>query len=166
MNIYRYILLLMLLLPFAGCREKYEITPATFSNLLTNGDSKSWKQRSFIFYFDDYVISEYDANLIYGVDDCDQDNEYVFYKKGKQVEMYAGATRCNEDEDLIFSTSWELVNANANFFIGGGDPYTIRKLTEDSLVYEFRDTLGIQIFDDIEVYRELTGVARWVYTAK
>ena len=42
---------------------------------------------------------------------------------------------------------WDIVNANATLFIGGGDPYILSKLTDDSLVYGFRDTLVAPIAD-------------------
>ena len=48
-----------------------------------------------------------------------------------------------------------------HFFIGGGDPYILSKLTDDSLVYGFRDTLVAPIAD--QTFWEFPGEARWVY---
>jgi hypothetical protein len=66
-----------------------------------------------------------------------------------------------DGDDLLFRTRWDIVNANASLSIGGGDPYILSKLTDDSLVYGFRDTLVLQVAD--ATFWEFPGVAQWVY---
>jgi len=153
--------LILVFLLFA-CQEEHEIKPATYSLLLTGDESKSWKQASFTFIFDDPEVDDIDANLIYGIPECSLDDIYTFIRQGKQLEIYAGNTKCDpEGEDLLFRTSWDIVNANASLFIGSGDPYILSKLTDDSLVYGFRDTLVAPIADN--TFWEFPGIAQWVY---
>jgi len=145
-----------------ACEEKHEIKPATYSLLLTGEESKSWEQASFTFIFDDPEVGDIDANLIYGIQDCELDNIFTFIREGKQLEIYEGSDKCDpEGDDLLFRTRWDIVNANASFFIGGGDPYILSKLTDDSLAYGFRDTLVAPIGES--TYWEFPGIAQWVY---
>jgi len=156
----KYWILLSIFMVFS-CKEDHEIKPATYSLLLTGETSKSWVQTSFTFIFDDEDFGEYDANLIYGVPDCALDDIYTFIREGKQLEVYEGNDKCDaEGDDLIARTSWEIVNANASLFLGGGS-YDLSKLTDDSLVYGFRDTLIFEVAQS--TYWELPGVAQWVY---
>lgn len=145
-----------------ACKEDHEVKPATYSLLLTGEVSKSWKQSSFTFIFDDEEVEDFDANQIYGVPSCALDDIYTYIREGKQLEVYNGAQKCDpQEDDLLFRTRWDIVNANASFFIGGGDPYILAKLTDDSLVYGFRDTLVIEIAE--KTFWEFPGVAQWVY---
>ena len=157
-KIYSVLLFLFMLV---ACKEEYVVTPATYSLLLTGENSKTWQQTSFTFIFNDTEVGEYDANLIYGIPDCALDDEYVFLRDGKLLEVYEGNDKCNPDEDdLLYKTSWDIVNANATLFLGGGD-YILSKLTDDSLVFGFRDTLAAPVNDN--TFWEYPGMAKWVY---
>ena len=113
-KIYSVLLFLFMLV---ACKEEYVVTPATYSLLLTGENSKTWQQTSFTFIFNDTEVGEYDANLIYGIPDCALDDEYVFLRDGKLLEVYEGNDKCNPDEDdLLYKTSWDIVNANATLF--------------------------------------------------
>ena len=154
-----WILLLMTLL--VACKESHEVVPATYSLLLTGEESKSWKQQSFTFIFNDEEVGEFDANLIYGVPTCAQDDIYKFFREGKVLEVSEGDSKCDPDgDDILFSTRWDLVNANAKLFVGNGD-FILSKLTDDSLVYGFRDTLVAPVGDN--TFWEFPGIAQWVY---
>ena len=156
---YWIVLLIGLLL---SCKEDIEITPATYSKLLTGEESKSWKEASFTFIFNDEEVGEFDANTIYGIPECAQDDIYTFIREGKQLEVYEGNDKCDpEGDDLLFRTRWDVVNANASLFVGGSD-FVLTKLTEDSLVYGFRDTLSFAPFEE-DIFWELPGIAQWVY---
>jgi hypothetical protein len=145
-----------------ACKEEHEIKPATYTLLLTGEETKSWKQASFTFIFEDDEVDDLDANLIYGIPECALDDIYTFIMENKQLEVYDGNDKCDPDgDDLLFRTRWDIVNANATLFIGGGDPYILSKLTNDSLVYGFRDTLVLQVAD--ATFWEFPGVAQWVY---
>lgn len=144
-----------------ACKETHEIKPATYSLLLTGEESKTWRQASFTFIFNDEEVPDFDANELYGIPPCAQDDEYVFIREGKQLEVYDGNDKCDPDaENLLFRTRWDLVNANARLFIGGGD-FILSQLTEDSLVYGFRDTLVAPIGSS--TFWEFPGIAQWVY---
>ncbi len=144
-----------------ACKEEYVVKPATYSLLLTGEESKTWQQTSFTFIFNDPEVGDYDANLIYGVPECSLDDEYLFLRDGKLLEVYEGNIKCNPDEDdLLYKTNWNIVNANATIFIGGGD-YILSKLTDDSLVFGFRDTLVAPVGDN--TFWEYPGKAQWVY---
>ena len=158
-NTYWIIISMALLL---ACKENVEINPATYSKLLTGEESKSWQQVSFTYIFEDDEQGEIDANQIYGINPCEQDDIYTFIREGKQLQVSNGDQKCDPDaEDPLFRTGWDIINANASLFIGGGDPYLLAVLTEDSLVYGFRDTLVLPIND--KTFWEFPGVAQWVY---
>lgn len=146
-----------------SCKESHEVRPATYSLLLTGDESKSWQQVSFTFIFDDPEVEDFDANLIYGIPDCAQDDIYTFVREGKQLEVFDGAQKCDPDgDDLLFRTRWDIVNANASLFVGSTDePFILSTLTDDSLAYGFRDTLVAPIAD--QTFWEFPGEARWVY---
>lgn len=161
---YRIIKYFAVLLVFvvSACKETHEVTPATYTLLLTGEESKSWVQASFTFIFDDEEVDDIDANQIYGIPDCQLDDVYTFLREGKLLEVYTGNTKCDsESDDLLFRTNWNIVNANASLFIGGGEPFILSKLTDDSLVYGFRDTLVLPVAD--ATFWEFPGEARWVY---
>lgn len=153
---------LLFILMLLACKETHEIRPATFSLMLTGEESKSWRQASFTFVFDDPEVDDIDGNFIYGIPECSLDDIYTFIRDAKQLEVYQGDDKCDpEGDDLLFRTSWDIVNANATFFIGGGEPFILSKLTDDSLVYGFRDTLVAPIAE--QTFWEFPGEARWVY---
>ena len=156
---YQFILILFLLF---SCREEYEIKPATYTLLLTGEESKSWRQASFTFIFDDEEVGEMDANQIYGIPSCALDDIYTFIREGKELQVYNGAQKCDPaSEDLLFITRWDIVNANASLFIGGGEPFILSKLTDDALVYGFRDTLVLEVAE--KTFWEFPGLAQWEY---
>jgi hypothetical protein len=162
-HLYKIYSVLFFLTMTVACQEEYEPKPATYSDLLTGGESKTWQQVSFTFIFEDEDLENYDANLIYDVPECEQDDKYIFTKTGKQVEIYDGENKCDpETEDLLFKTEWDISNASASLFIGSSD-FILSKLTDDSLVYGFRDTLSAPIGTD--TYWEYPGEAQWVYKA-
>jgi hypothetical protein len=161
--IYKIYSILFFLVMIAACKEEYEPQPATYSDLLTGGESKAWQQVSFTFIFDDEGIDNYDANLIYSVPECAQDDKYNFIKKGKLVEVYDGESKCDpEQDDFLYKTEWDIVNASASLYLGSSD-FILSKLTDDSLVFGFRDTLSAPI--DTGTYWEYPGEAQWVYKA-
>jgi hypothetical protein len=156
---YWSIILMVLLL---ACKEDHEVIPATYSLLLTGEESKSWQQFSFTFIFNDEEVGEMDANQIYGIPDCSLDDIYTYSREGKQLEVYQGSDKCDpEGDDLQFRTRWDIVNANASLFIGSRDPYILSELTENSLVYEFQDTLTLLI--GTNTYWEYPGIAQWIF---
>ena len=144
-----------------ACKESHEVRPATYSLLLTGEESKSWQQASFTFIFNDEEADDIDANLIYGIPECAQDDIYTFLREGKSLEVYEGDRKCDPDgDDLLFRTRWDIVNANATLFLGSGD-FILTKLTDDSLVYGFRDTLVAPVAES--TFWEFPGTAQWVY---
>ncbi len=156
---YWSILFMVLLI---ACKENNEIKPATYSLLLTGEESKSWEQVSFTFKFNDEDVEDIDAYLVYGIPECARDEVYKYLREGKQLEVYQGDKKCDPDgDDLLFRTSWDVINANANLFIGGGDPFVLSLLSEDSLVYGFRDTLVAPVGGN--TFWEFPGIAQWVY---
>ena len=161
---YKKYWLIVLIGLLMSCRENHEIKPATYSILLTGEESKSWEQVSFTYIFNDEEIEDYDANLIYGIPECAQDDEYIFVRDGKQLEVYEGDDKCDpEGEDLLYRTRWDVVNATASIYLGGGE-FILVKLTDDSLVYGFRDTLVAPVADN--TFWEFPGIAQWVYKSK
>lgn len=156
----KYWIIVFAALLFA-CQESHEVKPATYSLLLTGEESKSWEQVSFTFIFNDEEVPDYDANLIYGIPDCAQDDIYTFLRDAKQIEVYEGDEKCDpEGDDLLFRTRWDIVNANPSIIIGGNE-YILSKLTDDSLIYGFRDTLVAPVGES--TFWEFPGIAQWAY---
>ena len=155
----------VLLLTLVACKESYEVKPATYSLRLTGDESKSWQQVSFTFNFDDEDVPDMDAYDIYGIPPCERDDIYKYIREGKQVEVYNGEIKCNpEGDDLLFKSTWDIINSNATLFIGSSDPFELGVLTDDSLVYGFRDTLVAPIGES--TFWEFPGIAQWVYKPK
>jgi hypothetical protein len=160
--LYSKYLSIVFIVLLVACKEDHEVTPATYSLLLTGEESKSWQQVSFTFIFDDDEVDDLDANQIYGIPECALDDIYTFKRESKLLEVYQGTNKCDpEGDDLLFRTKWDIVNANASFFIGGEDPYILYNLTEDSLVYAFQDTLVAPVAEN--TFWEFPGKAQWVY---
>ncbi len=146
--------LILILGTFNQCSEKTEVKPATYSLKLTGEDSKSWKLSQLSYVFDDPAQTPVD--LTYLLAPCELDDIYSFYHVGKVLEITEGATKCNDqDPDLIARTTWDIVNANAQLIFGSANPYVLRKLTDDSLVYAQKDTVKFEIYPN--VFEEVPG---------
>ncbi|NJN25596.1 MAG: hypothetical protein HC819_06355 [Cyclobacteriaceae bacterium] len=156
----RYVLVLMVVI-MSACKEDHEIQPASYSKMLTGEESKTWEQVSFTYIFNDTEVGEMNANPIYGIPSCALDDQYKFYRKGKLLEAFDSGEQCDPDaDDLLFKTSWDIINANAKLYLGGND-YVLSKLTDDSLVFGFRDTLVAPVGNN--TFWEYPGIAQWVY---
>ncbi len=147
-------LLLVGLLVSGGCSEKIEPQPLTYTQLLTGKESKTWKLSSF------QVI---DQGQIFtaGIQNCYEDDVYVFYANEKKYEVQEGASKCNPpDPDSYVESTWDLVNATATVsfplpFLSGSDsiPFTIKQLTETSLTVEY-------------FFQDINASYRFIFTAQ
>ena len=124
-----------------GCSEKIEPKPATFSQLLTGTDKKSWKMVSI------QVIDDGKAQGVIPVaqlNDCSTDDILTFYADAeRKLEVSQGSSICYPSEpDLYVTDTWTLVNANATleFYIpilNGVYPWTIKNLTSNVLTVQY-----------------------------
>lgn len=156
---------MVILLLVAACREEHIITPKTATLVLTGEESKAWQQTGFRFAFNDPEqagVDTLDLVTTFNIPRCQVDNVWTFKRPGRQLEITEGATKCNpDDDDLIASTVWELVHANAALFIGGGEPFTVFVLNENKLQIGFRDTLFLPVFERngnfLPIFEDLPG---------
>jgi len=124
-----------------GCSEKIEPKPATYSQLLTGTDKKSWKMVSI------QIIDDGNASQIIPasqLNDCSTDDILTFYADAeRKFEVSQGPSICYPGEpDLYVTDTWTLVNANATleFYIpllNGVYPWTIKNLTSTVLTVEY-----------------------------
>ena len=128
---------------FGGCSEKLEPKPATYSQLLTGTDKKSWKLVSL------QVIDDGNASSVIpiaqsGINPCVTDDLYTFYaNEERKFEVSEGASKCSSaDPDVYVTDTWTLVNANATLQFAVPIitetvlPYTIKNLTSSVLTVE------------------------------
>lgn len=124
-----------------SCSEEVEVNPASYSDILTGGDSKAWQ----------LISTQADLRGALGVDTvslgvsgkpCRRDDVLIFHKAGKVLEVNEGATKCDEnDENVIASGTWNLNPANRRLFLGNND-YKLVTLTENELVISFESALS------------------------
>ncbi|MFC5413089.1 hypothetical protein ACFPMF_27450 [Larkinella bovis] len=131
-----------LLALFAGCSEKLEPKPVTYSQLLTGTEKKAWRMVSFQIF--DNKKSDGVQNVQTIMASCEADDQYVFYANSDHKFEYTnGPSKCDTSEpDVIFDDTWTLINGNASLefvipLLGGKFPWTVRNLTETSLTVEY-----------------------------
>ncbi|MGA0560633.1 hypothetical protein ACO2Q8_28465 [Larkinella sp. VNQ87] len=139
---------------FAGCSEKVEPTPLTYSQILTGTEKKAWRMVSYQIFDNGKSDGVQNAQNLFAP--CEADDQYVFYANGEHKFEYTnGPSKCDTSEpDVIFEDSWTLINGNATLefvipVLGGKFPWTIRNLTENSLTVEY-------FFPDIEASYRFT----------
>ncbi|AUD05499.1 hypothetical protein [Spirosoma pollinicola] len=136
-----------------GCSEKIEPKPATYSQLLTGTEKKSWKMVSI------QIIDKGTASGVIPVsqlNDCSTDDVLTFYANAEhKFEASQGASICYSGEpDLYVTDTWVLVNANATlqFYIpllNGVYPWTIKNLTATTMTVQY-------YFPDIDASYQFT----------
>lgn len=124
-----------------SCTEETEVHPATYSDLLTGGSSKSWQ----------LISTQGNLKGALGVDTvnfgvsgapCRRDDVLIFHKQGKVLEVNEGSTKCNEDdENTIASGTWNLNPANRKIFLGSSD-FKLVELTDKKLVISSESALS------------------------
>ncbi|MGF1636208.1 MAG: hypothetical protein ACFCUU_03980, partial [Cyclobacteriaceae bacterium] len=148
----RYLYFSALLAPayfLAACSEELDIQPKTATMVLTGTDSKAWQLVSYRYAFDEPEIAGIDTLDWVDYNDiptCAVDDVWIFYRQNKQVDITEGPTKCNpEFDDLIATTSWEVVHATASLYLGGGEPFRLLQLNENRLQIGIRDTLAAPV---------------------
>jgi hypothetical protein len=126
-----------------GCSEKIEPKPATYSQLLTGTEKKSWRMVSFQ-YIDEGVASSVIPISQLNIDPCLKDDVLTFYADPEhKFEASQGSSICYTSEpDVYVTDKWTLVNANATVefyipMINGFYPWTIKNLTSTALTVEY-----------------------------
>lgn len=145
-----------LIMTWAGsCTEKIEPKPLTYTQLLTGTEKKTWTLSSAT------IVDEGDKFDIPGRDllsACQLDDQFIFYANDeRKLEYSNGTTKCRTTEpDLLFTDTWEFTQSNATLVMAiprvfGGFliPFTVKTLTENSMVLEV-------FFDDIDASYRFT----------
>lgn len=138
-----------------GCSEKIEPKPATYSQLLTGTDKKSWRMVSL-----QIIDSGNPSGVIpisqSGVNPCITDDICTFYADAEhKFEASEGASKCSAaDPDIYVTDTWTLVNANATLefylpILNGKYPWTIKNLTATVLTIQY-------YFPDIDASYQFT----------
>jgi len=136
-------LLALLSLGLTGCKEELEAEPATYSQLLTGEESKSWQRIS-----RDLVIEiggETDTiSFNRGIPPCQIDDVFIFYREGQVFELGEGDSKCDEeDESVIVSGRWRLNQVNRIIDLGTEVPYTLVALEENLLIWGYDIQIGL-----------------------
>ncbi|RYF62648.1 MAG: hypothetical protein EOO39_29930 [Cytophagaceae bacterium] len=136
-----------------GCSEKIEPKPATYSQLLTGTEKKSWKMVSA------QITDNGTASGVIPVsqlNDCSTDDVLTFYADAEhKLEVNQGPRICYPNEpDLYVTDTWTLVNANATLefylpILNGKYPWTIKNLTATVLTIQY-------YFPDIDASYQFT----------
>lgn len=125
-----------------GCSEKIEPKPATYSQLLTGTEKKSWKMVSVI------ILDENQSSGVIPVSQlstaaCITDDLVTFYANAeRKMEASEGATKCSASApDIYLTDTWELVNANATLqlyipLLDGVYLATLKNLTANVMTVE------------------------------
>lgn len=127
----------------SGCKDELVPEPATYSQLLTGDESKSWRRIS-----RDLVIEiggETDTiSFNRGIPPCQNDDVFIFYREGQVFELGEGNTRCDEeDESVIVSGRWRLNQVNRIIDLGTEVPYTLVALEDDLLIWGYDIQIGL-----------------------
>lgn len=138
-----------------GCSEKLEPTPVTYSQLLTGTEKKTWRMVSVVINDDGQSSGVIPVSEL-STRPCIADDLVTFYANAeRKFEASEGATKCDPaDDDIYFTDSWALVNANATVefylpILNGKYPWTIKNLTEKVLTVEY-------YFDDVNASYRFT----------
>lgn len=129
-----------------GCSQPIDPKPATYSQLLTGVNQKTWKMVSL------QVIDDGQASSVIPIAQavaqgivagCIADDLLTFYADAAhKLEASEGTTKCNaSDPDIYLTDDWTLVNATATltFYIpilDGKYAATIKNLTSSVLTIE------------------------------
>ena len=140
----RKLLYIIFLIMIAGsaCRESFEVTPNTYSTLLTGENSKTWKLIGIQLREEGKEVYTWDFSNVEG--DCGLDDLFIFHAdQGRTFIIDEGASKCNpDDSQTLLQDSWSLVNATATLefvipiFGFYKFPWTIRELTDRRMVVE------------------------------
>ena len=147
------------LLLLNSCTEEKTPKPLTFTKFLTGETKKSWLFTSIIVVDKGQASTPFPANQV--IDPCFADDLYTFYADDqKKLELSEGRSKCSAaDPDIYFTDSWSYVSSSAQLqfvfpvLTGQSLPYTVKSLTNNTLVVEF-------YFGDIDASYRITFTSR------
>lgn len=133
-----------------GCKEELEVSPATYSKLLTGEESKSWRRVSRDLAIE--VGGQRDTiSFNRGVPPCQLDDVFIFFREGQIFEIGEGRTTCEEgDENVLVRGRWRLNHVNRIIDLGTEEPYTLVKLTENELIWGYTVEVGLNTGLDVD----------------
>ncbi len=142
-----------------SCTQVKDPKPLTFTKFLTGETKKSWLFTSIIVVDKGQASTPFPANQV--IDACFADDLYTFYADDqKKLELSEGRSKCSpSDPDIYFTDSWSYVSSSAQLqfvfpvLTGQSLPYTIKSLTNNTLVVEY-------YFGDIDASYRITFTSR------
>ncbi|MFP4092392.1 MAG: hypothetical protein ACLFUB_03100 [Cyclobacteriaceae bacterium] len=155
------LLLSIFCLMMSACKEELEVTPATYSMLLTGEESKSWRRIS-----RDLIIElggQRDTiSFNRGIPPCQLDDVFIFYREGQIFEIGEGLTTCDEDDENVLARGrWRLNHVNRIIDLGTEVPYTLVSLQDDELIWGYEVEIGLNT--GLEVDKEFPAFLMETY---
>ncbi|MEN7549710.1 hypothetical protein AAG747_17435 [Rapidithrix thailandica] len=141
LKIYTFCCLCSLL--WSGCSEDPDVTPATYSDVLTGGTQKSWTIEAAVFIFDVEDFGEINLQP-----DCFLTGTLTFVKQNR--ELIISDHFCGSSEPIV--TVWSFDNTSGQFTLGGID-YEVREIQPTTFKFGFKLTPAFDISNsDIPIY--------------
>jgi hypothetical protein len=126
-----------------SCREDFDPTPYTYTQLLTGKISRTWELSIIEETLDGKMVDRFEL-------DCANDDEYIFNSTSDRLyEVKTGSNKCSNGEPALITDTWSFNNATATlvvilpFLSSNQLPFIVRKLDNDDLTLEiFFDESG------------------------
>lgn len=134
---------LFLVVWLAGCSEKIEPKPLTYTQLLTGKESKTWTLTSFQIIDAGEESTVVPARNLFDYT-CEADDQFVFYANSERRYEYTnGPTKCSTNEpNVLLTDQWTFTNANATLefvlpvLANARLPFIVKSLTETNMTLE------------------------------
>jgi hypothetical protein len=164
-NLRLFIIALALLTSFSACKKDDEPKVKTTAEKISSNEGKKWKITSMKakFNFGGQQREQEIFNDLFAA--CRRDNLVVLFSN-KKFEEREGATKCNNNNDLLSTGTWELKKNDTELHLNDGTDVTystLKEVSETSLTTEFPMDLVYEV-NDQEYEIEATVTA--IYTAQ
>ncbi len=134
-----YLFSFLLLIPLLSCTEEQQITPVSYSRLLTGETSKTWRMDAIQILEDGRPSGSF---LV--PNQCDFDDVFVFYNNPEKLYIVDnGPQKCSDEEpDELVRDTWSFVNATATvemivpILADFKLPFIVKSLDENSMTTE------------------------------
>ena len=148
---------------FLGCKEEPEVTPATYSNIITGGTSKAWRRDvNFQVSFNAGGGNQL-QNIPSTIPPCQRDDVFIFYREANFFELSEGLSTCSEDvEQTIVTGRWGLNTVNLTLSINNTE-FTIEEISESTMVLSEKQIFTINTTAGAS--KDVIGDVIFTYTA-
>jgi len=102
--------LIILSFILASCSEDLEVKKAKISNILTGGNTKTWKLDSITFRYNNPEFGVEENQTAVFLEDYEADNLLTFKNEGLEFEELEGATKESESDENVTSSGTFILN--------------------------------------------------------